>query len=77
MNVQEALRTFTDTFSSESGVSIAKAMRMTCDFEYDSGRKRYTTDGANAPHLSIPATNETLNMISAHLVLFLSAVDAR
>jgi hypothetical protein len=23
-------------------VSSAKAMRMTCDFEYDSGRKRYT-----------------------------------
>ena len=34
------VHTFTDTFSKESGVSIANAMRMTCDFAYDIGRKR-------------------------------------
>ena len=32
--------TLTDTFSSESGVSIANAIKMTCDLEYESGRRR-------------------------------------
>ena len=34
------MRTFTVTFSKESGVSMAKAIKMTCDLEYDNGRKR-------------------------------------
>jgi len=33
----------TVTFSSESGVSRAKAMRMTCDLEYERGRRRCRT----------------------------------
>jgi len=37
------MRTFTVTFSKESGVSMAKAIKMTCDLEYDSGRKRYSS----------------------------------
>lgn len=32
--------TFTVTLSRESGVSMAKAMRMTCDLEYDMGLRR-------------------------------------
>jgi hypothetical protein len=32
--------TLVETFSSESGVSMAKAMRITWDLEYDNGRKR-------------------------------------
>lgn len=36
----ERMRTFTVTFSSESGVSMANAMRITCDLEYDIGRRR-------------------------------------
>lgn len=32
------------TFSRESGVSIANAMRMTWDMEYDNGRRRYNHD---------------------------------
>jgi hypothetical protein len=39
---QENFRlTLTKTFSRVSGVSIAKAMRMTWDIEYDNGRRRY------------------------------------
>lgn len=34
--------TLTVTFSKESGVSMAKAIKMTCDLEYDRGRKRYS-----------------------------------
>ena len=34
-------RTLVVTFSRESGVSIAKAIRMTWDLEYDMGRRRY------------------------------------
>ena len=30
----------TVTLSSESSVSIENAIRITCDFEYDSGRRR-------------------------------------
>ena len=36
---EEKRYTFVVTFSKESGVSIAKAMRMTWDLEYDIGRK--------------------------------------
>lgn len=38
------VRTFVVTFSNESGVSRANAMRMTCDFEYDIGRRRCKSD---------------------------------
>lgn len=39
LNLRSQL-TLVSTFSSESGVSRAKAISITCDLEYDMGRKR-------------------------------------
>ena len=64
-----ARRTLLETFSSESGVSIANAIKMTCDLEYESGRRRcrgVCHRHGLRPHL--PAT---------YLVLFLSTAENR
>ena len=40
--------TFSWTLSSESGESIAKQMRMTCESGYDSGRRRLRVSGGDS-----------------------------
>lgn len=55
----------TDTFSSESGVSMAKAIRMTWLFEYESGRRR-------CPRRQLTTHPDSQSQAGAHLVLFLS-----
>ena len=57
-----------DTFSRESGVSMAKAMSMTWDFEYDNGRKRW--EGMHGRPVSLPTETDRNDSLCIPLDLY-------
>lgn len=60
-----ARRTLLETFSSESGVSIANAIKMTCDLEYESGRRR-CRGGVSSPRSTPPPPGDVPRTLPVH-----------